>query len=65
MEEKRRAHFNMSLRMTPANGKLLEALAKKRGYSKTQVLVMAMQDLAEKWGVPIPEDREEENATDE
>ena len=61
-EENRKAHFMMSLRLRPSMGTLLESLSRQMSIPKTNVIALALQELAERRGVPIPTD-EEETAT--
>ena len=58
----RKPHYAMSLRLKPSMGKLLDSLAMKTSMDKTTVIVMALQDLAERKGVPIPTEEEEVTA---
>jgi hypothetical protein len=46
--------FKMSLRLTTSRGKLLETLSHRLGVPKTNVISMALGELAKKEGIPIP-----------
>lgn len=54
----RKPHYAMSLRLKPRMGKLLEVLSEKLDMDKTTLIVVALQEYAEKKGVPMPTEEE-------
>jgi hypothetical protein len=53
-------HWSMTLRLTPAIGRMLEEPAERMGVSKTAAAVNAIRDRAKKEGVPEKYSRETE-----
>jgi hypothetical protein len=55
-----RTHFNMTLRLAAGNWRKLEALSAKMGVPKTNVIALAIQEMAERRGIQEPIEEKEE-----
>ena len=48
-----------AIRISDVDEKLIVALSKKKGVNKTSIIVLAVREMAEREGVPIPTETNE------
>ena len=58
MAENRKDHFTMTLRLPESKGRLLEAMSERLGIPKTNVISLALQEMAERKGIEEPSKQE-------